>query len=223
PDKPNAELDQGKKSIKLVDSRIRTSVEGFRIGCGLAYVADISKERPVISSCELPLPDMPRLNFVIYGYPELPDKWSSELPFNGSLELPKYGSYELPSDTVVWQAEPSRVYTVRSGCRILQEIDGADTNDVANRYTLVYKKMWKLNLPEKVKITVWHIFNNLITNMYNLYNRRLAGSATCPKCLRGVENLEHGFRDCPFVVNVWNLLDIKWEDERGDLSFQAWI
>ncbi|MBA0682092.1 hypothetical protein Goari_023838, partial [Gossypium aridum] len=36
---------------------------------------------------------------------------------------------------------------------------------------------------------------------------RLVGSAVCPKCARGVENLEHDFRDCPFVAE-----DIKSEE-----------
>ncbi|MBA0755455.1 hypothetical protein Gogos_020301, partial [Gossypium gossypioides] len=80
------------------------------------------------------------------------------------------------SDMVVWGEEPLGEYTVRSGYRV--------------------------NLPEKIKITVWRIFNNLILNFHNLYNKRLVGSAVCPKCARGVENLEHDFRDCPFVAEL---------------------
>ncbi|KAA3469327.1 reverse transcriptase [Gossypium australe] len=68
-----------------------------------------SKDCLVISSHELldiwflrasryssSLPDMARLNFSIYGYPELPVNGSLELPVIDSHELPDYGSYELP-------------------------------------------------------------------------------------------------------------------------------
>ncbi|MBA0575279.1 hypothetical protein Golob_024933, partial [Gossypium lobatum] len=120
------------------------------------------------------------------------------------------------------QVDPSGEYTVRSGYRLLQGNRDLNENTV-ECYNLFYKKLWKLELPKKVKIIVWRIFKNLIPNLHNLYNRRLVGSAICPKCARGVENLEHGFRDCHFVAVVWDLLNIKWNGEEGRKIFQDWL
>lgn len=44
------------------------------------------------------------------------------------------------------------------------------------------KKIRRLNLPEKIKIIVWRIFNNLIPNFHNLNNKWLAGSAEPKVC-----------------------------------------
>lgn len=59
--------------------------------------------------------------------------------------------------------------------------------------------------------------NNLIPNLYNLYNKMLVRSAVCPKCANGVENLEHDFRDFPFATKVLDLLDIKWDSGASDI------
>ncbi|KAB2035645.1 hypothetical protein ES319_D04G167000v1 [Gossypium barbadense] len=35
--------------------------------------------------------------------------------------------------------------------------------------------------------------------------------------------MEHGFRDCPFVDEVWNLLNIKWDIVMGEKLLQDWL
>ncbi|MBA0818457.1 hypothetical protein Gohar_021263, partial [Gossypium harknessii] len=90
--------------------------------------------------------------------------------------------------------EPLGKYTVRSGYRTLLQGFRIPNTIVNNSgYNIFYKKIWQLNLSGKIKITAWRIFHRLIPNFYNLYNKRLVGSAVCPKCGGGARNLEYGF------------------------------
>ncbi|MBA0739505.1 hypothetical protein Gogos_012770 [Gossypium gossypioides] len=101
---------------------------------------------------------------------------------------------------VVWQVDPSGEYTVRSGYRLLQGNRDLNENTV-ECYNLFYKKLWKLKLPKKTS----------------------GGICDLPKSVRGVANLEHGFRDRHFVAVVWDLLNIKWNGEEGRKNFQDWL
>ncbi|MBA0845784.1 hypothetical protein Goarm_023027 [Gossypium armourianum] len=124
-------------------------------------------------------------------------------------------------DELVWRGEPSGELIVRSAYKLLQ----------AKTYTrMFYGKLWSLNLPSKLKITVWHISNKFIPSMSNLYFKRLSGTGICPRFRDGVESLAHVFWGCPVIDRIeenvhTRVVDIaRWEPSSGDwvkINFDA--
>ncbi|MBA0804172.1 hypothetical protein Gohar_014319, partial [Gossypium harknessii] len=87
----------------------------------------------------------------------------------------------------------------------LPKSTGEDTSEPRhynNGHTIFYKKLRQTNLPSKVKITIWRLFNNYIPTYCNLHYRRLRSSAVCPRCSDGTETIEHVFRDCIVVKEI---------------------
>ncbi|MBA0762016.1 hypothetical protein Gotri_024576 [Gossypium trilobum] len=72
-----------------------------------------------------------------------------------------------------------------------------------------YRKLQSLNLPSKIKITIWRISKNFIPTLSNMYYKRLVANAICPRCGGGVEMTDHVFRSCPASKDVWKLVGNK--------------
>ncbi|KAK5794991.1 hypothetical protein PVK06_036245 [Gossypium arboreum] len=71
-----------------------------------------------------------------------------------------------------------------------------------------YGKLWNLQLPAKIAITIWRIFWNYIPTLANLKHKRVSNDAACPRCGRGEEDITHIFRYCPATGEIWPLLDL---------------
>ncbi|MBA0851794.1 hypothetical protein Goshw_026326, partial [Gossypium schwendimanii] len=73
-----------------------------------------------------------------------------------------------------------------------------------------YRKLRSLNLPSKIKITIWRISKNCIPTLSNMYYKRLVANAMCPRCGGGVEMTDHVFRSYPASKDVWKLVGYSW-------------
>lgn len=72
-------------------------------------------------------------------------------------------------DLQVWQRELSGEFTVRSAYKLLQNLENDPMAYALHEPDMkFYKTMWNLNLPSKLKITLWRIFWNLIPTLVNL-------------------------------------------------------
>ena len=58
-------------------------------------------------------------------------------------------------DSWYWNADLKGIYTVKSGYRLLQ---GTVTDD----RTMLWKKLWKLNIPLKIKNFMWHTLTGVL-------------------------------------------------------------
>lgn len=85
------------------------------------------------------------------------------------------------------------VYSVQRYKILLQE--GQD--QLQTCYKQFYKRLWSLELPFKIKITIWRCTRNFLPNYSNLHYRRLIDSTMCWRCHSGAETGMHLFRDCP--------------------------
>lgn len=120
-------------------------------------------------------------------------------------------------DQTVWRGEPTGEYSVRSGYKYLLH---EGQNQLQINYKQLYKRLWNLELPSKIKITIWRCSRNYLPNYSNLHYRRLIGFATCRRCHTGAETREHLFRDCP----KRRLHLVRWEAPVGSrvkINFDA--
>ncbi|MBA0670486.1 hypothetical protein Goklo_024784 [Gossypium klotzschianum] len=70
--------------------------------------------------------------------------------------------------------------------------------------------LWSLNIPEKIKIHVWRLFNNLVPHYGNLARRTLCEEAVCPLCKADLENSEHLLWSCDILQDVWDVLQVQF-------------
>ncbi|MBA0645852.1 hypothetical protein Goklo_013892, partial [Gossypium klotzschianum] len=103
------------------------------------------------------------------------------------------------------------------------DILASDSTAILDSYRFVHNKLWKVQLPRKIKITAWRIFNDYIPSYYILYSRPLRPSALCPWCLVSPESRKHICRDCLSIAGVWNDLQITWPVDFIGVSFQDWL
>ncbi|KAK9021246.1 hypothetical protein V6N11_011245 [Hibiscus sabdariffa] len=69
-----------------------------------------------------------------------------------------------------------------------------------------FTEIWAVDVPAKVKITMWRIVNNFLPTFHNLQMRRLSVHNVCPLCQSHSETVEHLLRDCVFVKQVMRKL-----------------
>ncbi|KAA3477311.1 Ribonuclease H-like superfamily protein [Gossypium australe] len=158
------------------------------------------------------------------------NKWREELIRNTfhQEEAEKILCIPIPSekeaDSMVWSAEASGTYTVRSGYKLLLQNDqDINLQTSQSQYKPLYKKNWLMDLPTKIKILVWKSLNNFLPTQTNLFRRKLVSSTTCPRCSQNEETMEHVFRDCPLVHDIWARLGIGWTLDQNQFQFKDWI
>ncbi|MBA0674950.1 hypothetical protein Goari_016519 [Gossypium aridum] len=114
-------------------------------------------------------------------------------------------SESRPEDMLVWKYEGSEEYTVKSEYRVLiteflQSNFHTSSND--EDYKGFYTDLWAFNIPEKIKIYVWRMFNNLVPYYGNLVRRTLCEETVCPLCKVELEKSEHLLWSCEVLQGV---------------------
>ncbi|KAK8568493.1 hypothetical protein V6N12_007042 [Hibiscus sabdariffa] len=111
-------------------------------------------------------------------------------------------------------------YSVKSGYRLLRADSPDDQTNLAGR---LYNQMWAVNLSPKVKITMWRIANNYMPTFANLQGKRLNVNNVCPICHSSSETVEHLMRDCSFVSQLHNALDVPIFQNADMLAWFEWL
>lgn len=79
----------------------------------------------------------------------------SEFDVTNILKIPL--ADEDQNDYLVWGRESSGEFSVRSTYKLLQgSIWDPNAYTLQTNSTIFYKILWSLNIPGKVKITLWH-------------------------------------------------------------------
>ncbi|KAG8499524.1 hypothetical protein CXB51_006063 [Gossypium anomalum] len=106
-------------------------------------------------------------------------------------------------DLLVWGGEHSGEFLVRIAYKLLQTFDKIPrAYALQTGYGNFYKKLWLLNLPNKVKITLWRISWNYLPTRVNMQYRKLVSNTSCPRCGERAETIDHIFRECPVIVEL---------------------
>ncbi|GMJ05563.1 hypothetical protein HRI_004225500 [Hibiscus trionum] len=172
-------------------------------------------------------PPSPGLNWVSDLMLLNPRRWNDDLIYEVFSQSEAHIILSIPlpstnlSDILVWGVDPKGVYSVRSGYYTLQnQSNQVGYNDNSQS---IYKQIWSLLCPAKIKIMGWRLLKNYIPTMHNLYHKRIAHSPICPKCLLAPESIEHFARDCVFAKEVWNLANFTWPLSLNSESFFDWF
>jgi hypothetical protein len=145
--------------------------------------------------------------------------WDEELinsifsPFDVEQILRIPLSQNLENDFIAWHKTKNYIFSVRSAYHIEWENQfGIKVNrpdgQGSEKENPVWKIMWSLNVPAKVKIFAWKALHGLIPGMGILSNRHIKVSAQCPICKFGSEDIKHLLFTCKRVKAVWKELGL---------------
>lgn len=106
------------------------------------------------------------------------------------LQIPL--SYRREADMWYWLHDPCGVYSVRSCYKLLTHRD----NDSS---TSIWRSLWKLELPNKVRNFLWQAATNVLPSAVNLVNRRVVILPICSLCNAYDETVTHALLECEFA------------------------
>jgi ribonuclease HI len=72
----------------------------------------------------------------------------------------------------------------------------------------IWKIVWGLKVPSKIKIHIWRSLHGAIPCNGVLANRHVPLSAQCPLCSTDCESIRHALFQCPRVQQIWHALGL---------------
>ena len=69
--------------------------------------------------------------------------------------------------------------------------------------TDVWAKLWKLKVPNKIKVFKWRACQNILPTRINLVRRRIIEDETCEFYLRAPKSMIHVSWECGVAQDIW--------------------
>ena len=128
------------------------------------------------------------------------------LPFEANTILQIPLSYSLPDDKIVWIGNKRGVFLVKSAYYVaIPLVDKIERGESSNGdyKTLLWKKMWQLKIPSKVRIFSWRACINGLPTHVNLRNRGIGIDALYPLCGKAPKSTQHALIFCEKIWELW--------------------
>ena len=111
----------------------------------------------------------------------------------------------MPKDSLFWTDTRHETYSVRSGCYVALKLllSSNASNSSTHGINPLWKQIWYLAVPSKVKIFLWRLLNEFLPCFANLTTHSLVIPNVYHFCGFGDESSTHIFKDCPWVRSVW--------------------
>ena len=108
-------------------------------------------------------------------------------------------------DCLIWPGCKDGNYSVKTGYQLLCEskiVDAASSSD-SSKQTLFWKRVWKLQIPNKIKVFLWRVCSNALPTLENLKRRKIMEDAKCKACLAAEEDALHAIWGCEKLRHIW--------------------
>ncbi|KAM1294906.1 hypothetical protein ACFX1Q_015702 [Malus domestica] len=134
----------------------------------------------------------------------------------------------LLEDRLVWPGTRNGIYTVKSGYHwkkaCSMPFTGRGTSSSYLIHSKVWKAIWKLATPPKIRNFMWRALHRALATMDVLFIRRCSPSPLCPICHAQEESVEHLFFLCPWVEPIWFGGSLSYRVNRESFSsLAAWL
>ncbi|KAL0001183.1 hypothetical protein SO802_014964 [Lithocarpus litseifolius] len=130
------------------------------------------------------------------------------LPFEADMILKIPLSHNLPKDKLIWIGNRKGVFTVKSAyfvpTKLLDKRDEGECSS-GDPNAQIWRKIWSLKLPGKIKIFSWRACVNGLLVLTNMAAKGIQTSCVCPICDEVPESLIHALISCDFALSVWSL------------------
>uniref|UniRef100_A0A2N9GG60 Reverse transcriptase zinc-binding domain-containing protein n=1 Tax=Fagus sylvatica TaxID=28930 RepID=A0A2N9GG60_FAGSY len=107
-------------------------------------------------------------------------------------------------DSVFWKATSSGIFTVKSAYQLAiltkhESVSGSSST--MKQYRKFWKVLWKIKVPDKIKIHLWRACMNALPTGLALHRRRVINDPLCPVCGGEVETPTHALWSCSYAGN----------------------
>ena len=138
------------------------------------------------------------------------------LPFEARTILNIPLSHSLPEDQIIWVGNRKGEFSVKSAyyivIRVIDTMEEGECSSSDSRNPL-WRKLWHLNIPLKVRIFAWKMCMNALSTFVNLQRKGVNIYDFCPACGMEPESHDHVFIKCEVAKRVWRC----WLDSPFDL------
>ena len=107
---------------------------------------------------------------------------------------------------IYWPFNSEAEYSVKAGYKCLQDVQLSQQPGPSAIDTLkpLWKKIWSLNVPSKVKHLVWHACKNSLRTKANLVKRHVLTEGLCEICKLRQEDMVHVLYRYLDLENFWS-------------------
>ena len=129
-------------------------------------------------------------------------------PFEARMILKIPLNCNLPEDKLIWMGNKKVEVIVKSAYFIANKLlDTRDERECSSGdpNAWIWRKIWSLRLPEKIKIFSWHACINGLPVLTNLAAKGIQTSYVCSIYDEEPESLIHALISCDFALSVWSL------------------
>lgn len=116
-------------------------------------------------------------------------------------------SHRHTSDAIVWSQNKRGVYSVKSGYYVArQNLKNEDWAECSSspKGRQVWSKLWKLRVPNKIKVFGWRGCHNILPTRDNLVRRKILEDDGCMLYSRMAETGVHALWECAVAKDVWS-------------------
>lgn len=96
----------------------------------------------------------------------------------------------------LWHFDKKGIYTVKSGYQIALNLKFSEPPTASTSGPHGWHKVWRLNIPKKIKIFVWRAAKNLLPTAENLWRRKIVQEPICQMCKTKSEDVFHALMEC---------------------------
>ncbi|CAI9761215.1 unnamed protein product [Fraxinus pennsylvanica] len=138
------------------------------------------------------------------------------------FQIQLVGGHNRP-DVMIWEPEKNGIYTVRSGYRLFVKINrDRQLGEVsyADDQRKMWKKIWKMQIPHKIRVFAWRVCHNGLPTLRNLLARKVIEDAVCKFCNKEEEDINHALLYCSRIepVLATKLSFLNTTSERRDIA-----
>lgn len=117
-------------------------------------------------------------------------------------------------DKLIWHFDVKGEYSVKSGSHLAMKVEESNSNGETCGHAKGLKRLWKMRLPNKIKIHIWRLLFNAIPVRSNLITRGVDVEPFRPWCKKLQEDIRHITWYCKFVQKVWRMSEL-WPKLHG--------
>jgi hypothetical protein len=97
------------------------------------------------------------------------------------------------------------IYTVKSAYKLLfnRKFEAVTVGQPSSSSDAMWKGVWKLNVPPKVRVFWWRAFHEFLPSRYNLWRRHIEPVAFCETCGDLEETIRYVLLDYTVAKEFW--------------------
>lgn len=122
-------------------------------------------------------------------------------------------------DRIAWAQSTDGLYNVKTGYKVWHN---QNTGNLRCIQSGGCSRLWRLSIPNKVKIFVWRLCRDKIPVSIRLRNIGVNLPITCLICITVIEHLLHLFFDCPFAKSYYQAVGLNYEMKEV-VSAPQWV